>query len=82
MLANKSWRAVSPNASIWSKNATDKLDNILYKIEIGDGTIGKLINDDVLHNNINNLVDELRFLVQDVKDNPVKYMKAYWRGKK
>ena len=70
------------NTSQSFKNATDKLDNILYKIEIGDGTVGKLLNDDVLHNNINNLVDDLRLLVQDVKDNPIRYMKAYWRGKK
>ena len=70
------------NTSQSFKNATDKLDNILYKIESGDGTVGKLVNDDILHDNINNLVDELSMLVQDIKDNPIKYMKAYWRGKK
>ena len=32
--------------------------------------------------NINNLVDDLRLLVKDIKENPIKYMKAYWRGKK
>ena len=63
-------------------SATQKLDMLLTKMENGEGTLGKLVNTDTLHENMNSLVNEIRTLVQDFKDNPTKYMKAYWKGKK
>ena len=63
-------------------SATQKLDMLLTKMENGEGTLGKLVNNDTLHENMNSLVNEVRTLVQDFKDNPTKYMKAYWKGKK
>ena len=63
-------------------SATQKLDMLLTKMENGEGTLGKLMNNDTLHENMNSLVNEVRTLVQDFKDNPTKYMKAYWKGKK
>ncbi len=63
-------------------SATQKLDMLLTKMENGEGTLGKLVNDDILHENMNSLVNDIRILVQDFKDNPTKYMKAYWKGKK
>jgi len=63
-------------------SATQKLDMLLTKIEHGEGTLGKLVNNDTLHENMNSLVNEVRTLVQDFKENPTKYMKAYWKGKK
>ncbi len=63
-------------------SATQKLDMLLTKMENGEGTLGKLVNNDTLHDNMNSLVNEVRTLVQDFKDNPTKYMKAYWKGKK
>ena len=61
---------------------TDKLDQIFSKIENGEGTVGKLVNDETLHDNMNSLINDIRILVQDFKENPTKYMKAYWKGKK
>ena len=63
-------------------SATQKLDMLLTKMENGEGTLGKLVNNDTLHENMNSLVNEVRTLVQDFKNNPTKYMKAYWKGKK
>jgi len=60
---------------------TQKLDMILTKIENGEGTIGKLINSDTLHESMNNLVNDIRGLVKEFKDNPMKYMKAYRKSK-
>ena len=60
---------------------TQKLDLIFTKMENGEGTLGKLINNDVLHENMNSLVKEVRALVKDFKDNPTKYMKAYRKSK-
>ena len=62
--------------------ATEKLDNILGKIDNGEGTMGKLISDTTLYGNMNNLVNEMRAFVNDMKDNPGKYMKAYRKSKK
>ena len=63
-------------------SATQKLDMLLTKIDNGEGTLGKIVNNDTLHENMNSLVNEVRTLVQDFKENPTKYMKAYWKGKK
>ncbi len=69
-------------SSISIASLTEKLDEVFSKLENGEGTMGKLINDDTLHDNMNNLINDLSTLVQDFKDNPTKYMKAYWKGKK
>ena len=61
---------------------SNQLDEILLKIDSGEGTLGKLINDDSLHGSMNDLVNDLRSVVKDFKNNPTKYMKAYWKGKK
>ena len=61
---------------------TQKLNLILTKMESGEGTLGKLIYNDILHENMNSLVNEVRALVKDLKDNPTKYMKAYRKSKK
>ena len=63
-------------------SATQKLDMLLTKMENGEGTLGKLVNNDTLHESMNSLVNEVKTLVQDFKENPTKYMKAYWKGKK
>ena len=63
-------------------NVIEKLDQIFSNLENGKGTLGKLINDETLHNNMNNLVNEIKAVVEDFKDNPTKYMRAYWKGKK
>ena len=59
-----------------------QLDEIFSRIEEGGGTLGKLINEDSIHQNVNGLVNDLRSVVKDFKNNPTKYMKAYWKGKK
>ena len=64
------------------RKSTEKLNDIFDKLKKAEGTLGKLINDDTIHDNMNSLVTDIRALVQDFKDNPTKYMKAYWKGKK
>jgi len=70
------------NSSATLTKSIEKLNRILDKIDSGEGTLGKLIGDQTLYNNANSLVDELRSFVKDLKDNPSKYMKAYWKSKK
>ena len=62
--------------------STEKFNKILNKIDNGEGTMGKLVSDSALYENMNNLVNEMRTLVDDIKENPAKYMKAYRKSKK
>ena len=62
--------------------STEKFNNILDKIDSGEGTMGKLVSDIALYDNMTSLVDEMRALVEDIKENPTKYMKAYRKSKK
>ena len=62
--------------------SSKKINLILDKIDNGSGTIGQLLNKPTIHDNFNFLIEDLRLLVNDVKKNPTKYMKAYWKGKK
>ena len=66
------------NLNISSKD----IKNIINNLENNDGTLGNLINNDSLYNNINGIALDLRELIKDVKENPTKYMKAYWKGRK
>ena len=47
----------------------------------GKGTLGKLLKDDTLYENMNQGVDNVNNLGNDVKENPGKYVKAYWKSK-
>jgi len=63
-------------------SSSKKFQNILAKIDSGEGTLGKMVNDPGLYDNLNVLSQDAQELVKDFKDNPTKYMKAYWKGKK
>lgn len=56
------------------QRTTTSLETILSRIEKGEGTIGKLINDDKLYNDMNRLMVNLDGLVMDLKTNPKRYL--------
>tara|TARA_R110002167_G_scaffold187802_8_gene389163 strand:+ start:788 stop:1756 length:969 start_codon:yes stop_codon:yes gene_type:complete len=58
------------------------LDRVMAKIEKGDGTMGKLMNDKELYNNLNNASRELDLLLQDFRLNPKRYVNVSVFGKK
>ncbi len=58
------------------------LDNIMSKLEKGDGTLGKLMNDKELYSNLNNASMELDLLLQDFRLNPKRYVNVSVFGKK
>lgn len=58
------------------------LDKLMAKIEKGDGTLGKLMNNGELYNNLNNASRELDLLLQDFRLNPKRYVNVSVFGKK
>ena len=62
--------------------SSKEINKMISSIEEKNNTLGKLIYEDSLYVNINGIALDLRSLIKDVKDNPTKYMKAYFQGKK
>jgi phospholipid/cholesterol/gamma-HCH transport system substrate-binding protein len=64
-------------------NATlAKVDGIMKGIEAGNGTMGKLMKDDALYNNLAKTSRELELLLEDVRLNPTRYVNVSLFGKK
>lgn len=58
------------------------LDKVISKIEQGDGTLGKLMNDKELYSNLTDASRELDLLLQDFRLNPKRYVNVSVFGKK
>ena len=71
-----------PKISEDLNQAVTSVKNITSKLENGEGTLSKLINNEEFYNNVNGLVTDSRGLVNDIKDNPTKYLRAYFEAKK
>lgn len=59
-----------------------KLDTILGAIEAGEGTAGKLINNNEVYDNLNATLAELEALLLDLKENPKRYVHFSLFGRK
>ena len=66
--------------SVFLKN--NNLRNILSTLERGDGTAGKLINDDQLYTELLKSSEALESLLTDLKEHPKKYVHFSIFGKK
>lgn len=71
-----------PEISSQLQEASSSIVNIMNNINSGSGTISKLINQDEIYNNFNGLISDSRLLIEDIKNNPTKYLKAYFQAKK
>jgi phospholipid/cholesterol/gamma-HCH transport system substrate-binding protein len=74
----KNLRATSANVAELTKDlqtTTDKLNNVLGKLERGEGTAGKLLTDDSLYADLRRLTTRIDSLTVDFKANPRKYIK-------
>ncbi|MFD2588209.1 MlaD family protein [Croceitalea marina] len=58
------------------------LNSLLGKIQNGEGSLGKLTNNDELYNNLSNASRELDLLLQDFRLNPKRYVNVSVFGKK
>lgn len=55
--------------------ATTSVENLLGKIEKGEGTLGKLVQSDTLYRNLEKFTQDLDLLILDIKQHPQKYIK-------
>ncbi|NMH29035.1 MlaD family protein [Flavobacterium silvaticum] len=59
-----------------------KVDALMAQINSGNGTVGKLMKDDKLYDNLARTSKELELLLQDVRLNPTRYVNVSLFGKK
>lgn len=57
-------------------------DKVMAEIQSGNGTMGKLMNDETLYNNFAKTSKELELLLQDLRLNPTRYVNVSLFGKK
>ncbi len=62
--------------------AVEKINLAVDKLDSTKGTLPKFLNDDSIYNNVDSLVYDLRWIVNDFKEHPGKYLKAYIKSKK
>ena len=55
---------------------------VVKNINSEDGSLSKIINQNELYDNVNGLVLDARSLLDDVKNNPAKYLRAWFEAKK
>lgn len=55
-------------------NTVDSLNAVLASIQEGEGSVGKLLNDEELYNSLNTASDNLGLLLEDIKTNPKRYI--------
>jgi phospholipid/cholesterol/gamma-HCH transport system substrate-binding protein len=73
----------SLDASIATANASfDKLSLIMKDLQNGEGTMGKLLKDEGLYDNLNSTSKNLDLLMQDFRLNPKRYVNVSVFGKK
>ena len=60
----------------------DGISSIVNKLDSDKSTIGKLINEDEVYNNLNSSIESLNSLIIDIKENPKKYVHFSVFGRK
>jgi phospholipid/cholesterol/gamma-HCH transport system substrate-binding protein len=71
------FRSASANLAAMStdlKQTTSKLDAILAKVDSGNGSAAKLLNDPGVYNDVRQLLQRMDSLVADIKKNPKRYI--------
>ncbi len=58
------------------------VNGIMANLEQGKGSMGKLLNDDAMYNNLTKTSKELELLLQDLRLNPTRYVNVSVFGKK
>ena len=62
--------------------SVDGISSIVDKLDSDNSTLGKLINEDEVYNNLNSSIESLNILINDIKTNPKKYVHFSVFGRK
>jgi len=57
------------------EGATTGLNEIIDKINNGEGTLGKMVNDPAVYDNLDELTKELHELIKGINENPGRYLR-------
>lgn len=60
---------------------SDKLNTLISGIQNGEGSLGKIAKDEQLYNNLNQTSKNLNGLIEDIKNNPKRYINISVFGK-
>lgn len=63
-------------------NVADNLNEVVHKINTNEGSLGLLVNDKALYNNLNSTLAELTKLSADLKSHPSRYINLTIFGRK
>jgi len=69
------WSRNMERVSMKLETTTESLNSVLAKIKNGEGTLGKLVQDERLYNHMDSLSMNLNLLVKDLRENPQRYVK-------
>ena len=69
------WSRNMERVSVKLETTTESLNAVLSRIQKGEGTLGKLVQDDRLYNHMDSLSMNLNLLVKDLRENPGRYVK-------
>lgn len=64
------------------ENTLATLDKIMLDLQSGKGTMGKILKDEAVYNNVDKTIKELELLLQDVRLYPTRYVNISLFGKK
>jgi phospholipid/cholesterol/gamma-HCH transport system substrate-binding protein len=56
-------------------HAVVRMDTLLTRVDRGEGSIGKMMNDPVLYEEMRGTLRDVRVFVNDIRENPKKYVK-------
>lgn len=71
-----------PQLSVGIDELLENIGSVAQNINSGDGSLSKIINQNELYDNANGLILDARSLLDDVKNNPTKYLRAWFEAKK
>jgi len=61
--------------------AAQELSSLMIKMNSGDGTLGKLMNQDDLYNNLEKAVRNMDLLMEDIRLHPERYRRILSKKK-
>lgn len=72
----------APNLVEDAAKSVESLNAILAGVQAGEGSVGKLVTDEEFYNNANATLNNLALLLEDLKENPKKYINVSVFGSK